>query len=78
MEIRSILKSIEGIEGVHNLKTRKIGSRIAIEAHTEMDGNITLEKAHEIATSAEKAIKRKYGKKTHVGLHMEPKTKSLS
>lgn len=77
-EIRSILKSIEGIEGVHNLKTRKIGSRIAIEAHTEMDGNITLEKAHEIATSAEKAIKRKYGKKTHVGLHMEPKTKSLS
>ena len=72
-EIREILKSIEGIEGVHNLKTRKIGNRIAIEAHTEMDGKISLEEAHEIATSAEKAIKKKYGNKTHVGIHMEPK-----
>lgn len=72
-EIREILKSIEGIEGVHNLKTRKIGQRIAIEAHTEMDGNISLIKAHKIATLAEKAIKKKYGQKTHVGIHMEPK-----
>ena len=75
-EIREILKSIEGIEGVHNLKTRKIGNRIAIEAHTEMDGDISLYQAHEIATSAEKAIKKKYGQKTHVGIHMEPKKKT--
>lgn len=75
-EIRSILKSIEGIEGVHNLKTRKIGNRIAIEAHTEMDGNITLEKAHQIATKAENQLKRKYGPKTHIGIHMEPKKKT--
>lgn len=71
-EIREILKSIEGIEGIHNLKTRKIGNRIAIEAHAEMDGSISLEKAHEIATNAEKAIKKKYGQKTHIGIHMEP------
>ena len=72
-EIREILKSVEGIEGVHNLKTRKIGNRIAIETHAEMDGKITLEEAHQIATKAEKEIKKKYGPKTHVGIHMEPK-----
>lgn len=72
-EIKEILKSIEGIEGVHNLKTRKIGNRIAIEAHTEMDGKISLENAHSIASKAEKAIKKKYGPKTHIGIHMEPK-----
>lgn len=72
-EIRQILKSIEGIEGIHNLKTRKIGNRIAIETHAEMDGKITLEDAHRIATLAEKQIKKKYGSKTHVGIHMEPK-----
>ncbi|MCH5238046.1 MAG: cation transporter [Muribaculaceae bacterium] len=77
-EIRSILKSIEGIEGVHNLKTRKIGNRIAIEAHTEMDGNISLEKAHQIATKAENQLKRKYGPKTHIGIHMEPKKKTCN
>lgn len=72
-EIREILKSIEGIEGVHNLKTRRIGSRIAIETHAEMDGDITLTEAHEIASKAEKEIKKKYGSKTHIGIHMEPK-----
>lgn len=72
-EIRELLKSIDGIDGVHNLKTRKIGNRIAIEAHTEMDGKISLEQAHAIATSAEKALKKKYGRKTHIGIHMEPK-----
>lgn len=72
-EIREIIKSVEGIEGVHNLKTRKIGNRIAIEAHTEMDGKITLEEAHRIASMAEKQLKKKYGRKTHIGLHMEPR-----
>lgn len=72
-EIREIIKSVEGIEGVHNLKTRKIGNRIAIEAHTEMDGKISLEEAHRIASMAEKQLKKKYGRKTHIGLHMEPR-----
>ena len=72
-EIRSIVKSVEGIEGIHNLKTRKIGARIAIELHAEMDGNLTLENAHRIASEAEKEIKKKYGSKTHIGIHMEPK-----
>ena len=72
-EIRTLLKSIEGVEGVHNLKTRKIGSRIAIELHAEMDGRISLNDAHTIASEAEKQIKKKYGSKTHIGIHMEPK-----
>lgn len=71
-EIREILKSVEGIERIHNLKTRKIGNRIAIETHAEMDGSISLEEAHQIATEAEKEIKKKYGNKTHIGIHMEP------
>ena len=72
-EIREIFKSVQGIEGIHNLKTRRIGNRIAMEVHAEMDGRISLENAHDIATIAEKKIKKKYGPKTHVGIHMEPK-----
>lgn len=71
-EIRKLLKSVEGIEGVHKLKTRKIGNRLAIEAHTEMDGQISLAEAHHISTVAERKLKKRYGPKTHVGIHMEP------
>ena len=74
-EIRRILKSVDGIEGVHKLKTRKIGNLIAIEAHTEMDGNMTLNEAHNIATIAENKLKKHYGTRTHIGIHMEPSKK---
>lgn len=71
-EIRQIIRSVEGVDGVHRLKTRRIGNNIAIEAHVEMDGNMTLEEAHHLATKAEDRVKKKYGRKTHVGIHMEP------
>lgn len=71
-EIRQLLRSVPGIEGVHKLKTRKIGNKIAIEAHTEMDGKMTLEQAHRIATTAENKLRKHFGSKTHVGIHMEP------
>ena len=71
-EIRKILKSVPGIEGVHKLQTRKIGNQIALEAHAEMDGSLSLEEAHKIASAAEAKIKKRFGNKTHVGIHMEP------
>lgn len=74
-EIRRILKSVPGIDGVHQLKTRKIGNQYAIEAHTEMDGNMSLREAHKVASSAERKIKKRFGNKTHVGIHMEPTKK---
>ena len=78
-EIRQLLKSVEGIDGVHMLKTRKIGSRLAIEAHTLMDGKISLNEAHHIATMAERKLKKRFGSNIHIGIHMEPsKNKSKS
>ena len=71
-EIRRLLKSVEGIEGVHQLKTRKIGNTIAIEVHAEMDGHLSLDEAHRISAQAERKIKKRFGNKTHVGIHMEP------
>ena len=71
-EIRQLIKSVEGIEGVHMLKTRKIGARLAIEAHTLMDGQISLNEAHRIATLAERKLKKRFGTNSHIGIHMEP------
>lgn len=76
-EIKQLLKSVEGINGVHMLKTRKIGNRLAIEAHTLMDGQISLNEAHRIATLAEKKLKKRFGSKTHIGIHMEPSKNKL-
>lgn len=72
-EITDIICSFPDISEPHNLRTRRIGNNIAIEAHIRMNGNMTLSQAHEIASAIEGKLKQRFGQSTHVGLHMEPK-----
>ncbi|MBO7629138.1 MAG: cation-efflux pump, partial [Bacteroidales bacterium] len=76
-EIEDIIRSCPDVCEPHNLRTRKIGNRIAIEAHIRMDGNTTLNVAHDRATDIENRLKERFGAQTHVTLHMEP-TKNSS
>lgn len=71
-EIMTIIQSFDDVQEPHNLRTRRIGSRIAIEAHVRMDGSLPLEIVHERATTIEQKLKERFGKETHVTLHMEP------
>ena len=71
-EIESIICSFPDVSQPHNLRTRRIGNRIAIEAHVRMDGTLPLTLVHDRATSIERAIKQRFGSETHVTLHMEP------
>lgn len=71
-EIVEIIQSFDDVQEPHNLRTRRIGNRIAIEAHVRMDGQLPLSVVHERATSIERKLKECFGQKTHVTLHMEP------
>lgn len=71
-EIEKIICSFPDVCEPHNLRTRKIGNRIAIEAHIRMDGATTLSVAHDRATEIEHRLKNRFGAQTHVTLHMEP------
>ena len=71
-EIVSIITSFADVSEPHNLRTRRIGNRIAIEFHIRMDGNLTLTAAHEQATAIEHKLKARFGQETLVTIHMEP------
>jgi cation diffusion facilitator family transporter len=71
-EIVQIIQSFDDVCEPHNLRTRRIGNRIAIEAHVRMDGRLPLNTVHERATTIERKLKERFGSRTHVTLHMEP------
>ena len=71
-EIMKIIQSFDDVQQPHNLRTRRIGNRIAIEAHIRMDGQLPLHIVHERATAIERKLKEHFGANTHVALHMEP------
>ncbi len=71
-EIEQIIGSFPDVREPHNLRTRRIGNRFAIEAHVRMDGNLPLTVAHDRATAIEQSLKERFGNQTHVTIHMEP------
>ena len=54
--IRRIILETPGVEGVHALRTRKMGDMIWVEVDLEMDGQLTIEQGHAIATEARKRV----------------------
>ena len=71
-EIEQIICSFPDVSEPHNLRTRRIGNRFAIEAHVRMDGDAPLTVAHDRATAIEQRIRQRFGPQTHVTIHMEP------
>lgn len=71
-EIVSLAMSVEGVRNIHNLKTRRSGLSVMVEAHLVVDPDMTVEQAHEISTAVENAIVKKFGNETQISIHIEP------
>ena len=75
-EMMDIIRGVPGVEDPHNLRTRRIGNRIAAEVHIRLDGALPLSEAHEKATEVERRFKERFGAQSHVIVHMEPNHKN--
>ncbi|MEK9724749.1 MAG: cation diffusion facilitator family transporter, partial [Rhodospirillaceae bacterium] len=51
--IVEIASGHDGVEGVHDLRTRSSGTQVFIQMHLEMDGDMPLRRAHKIADAVE-------------------------
>ncbi len=71
-EILAIVTSFPDVRDPHHLRTRRIGSRYAIELHIRMDGQMHLAESHARTCEIEQALKQRFGDRTHITLHVEP------
>jgi ferrous-iron efflux pump FieF len=58
--IAAIARSWPGVRGFHDLKTRTAGSRVFVHLHIELDGDQSLNEAHEIGAGLRRAIMAVY------------------
>ncbi|MBF24629.1 MAG: cation-efflux pump [Pusillimonas sp.] len=56
IRIRNLLLSTPGVEGLHDLKTRKMGDMIWVEVDIEMDSRLTIAQGHDIAVRARERV----------------------
>ena len=71
-EIKKITLAEDTVCDLHNLRTRRIGKRIAIEMHIRMPAQMPLKEAHDHASNIEERLRECFGEDTHITLHLEP------
>lgn len=70
--IQQLLADIDGIEEVNSLKTRVFGASAYADVTIKVDGALTVEEGHDIATLAHNKIEANLPKIKHIMVHIEP------
>lgn len=70
-QIIGLMKNVEGVKGVHDVRTRASSSHVIIEAHIEMKASLSLSDAHEITEAVERVVWTKY-KNADITIHQDP------
>ena len=71
-EIIKIASSVDGVKGVQELRTRRIGNYYAIEFDILINGNLNLREAHSFSDEVEVRLRKKFGQNTYINIHIEP------
>ena len=69
--IRSTLLETPGVAGVHDVRTRKMGDMIVVDAHIEVDASISVEAGHDIAVVARQRVLQRH-RVLNLMTHVDP------
>ncbi|MBC7444594.1 MAG: cation transporter [Polaromonas sp.] len=58
--IARTLRETPGVSGVHDVRTRKMGDMIVVDAHIEVDAALTVEAGHNITVQARQRVLRRH------------------
>jgi cation diffusion facilitator family transporter len=73
-EVKAISQTLvetPGVRGLHDLKTRKMGDMIVVDAHIEVDASITVEAGHDIAVAARNRVLQRH-RVLNLMTHVDP------
>jgi len=69
--IRRTLVETPGVSGVHDVRTRKMGDMIVVDAHIEVDAAISVEAGHDIAVVARQRVLQRH-RVLNLMTHVDP------
>ncbi|MGI9284071.1 MAG: cation diffusion facilitator family transporter [Pseudomonadales bacterium] len=70
-QIAAIALRQDGVQGLHDLRTRQAGSNYIVQMHIEMDETMALQQAHAIADNVERQIEQAFPG-SDVIVHQDP------
>jgi len=70
--LKTAILKVDGVQGVHHLRTRSLGRYSSVDAHIHVDPDMSVQDAHIIATETENAVRNTLGNVAFVTIHVEP------
>jgi cation diffusion facilitator family transporter len=70
--IENIAKNVEHVKEVHNIRMRKLGPYLVGDMHVEVDGDMSVREADQIATQIEEKVKQEFDEVTEIKVRIEP------
>jgi cation diffusion facilitator family transporter len=72
--IERAARTVPGVRGVHNIRTRGGEGLVWVDLHIQVDPNLRVEQAHEIASAVAARVEEELGQPADVTVHIEPAT----
>ena len=69
--IRETLVQTPGVSGVHDVRTRKMGDMVVVDAHIEVDATLSVEAGHDIAVVARQRVLQRH-RVLNLMTHVDP------
>ena len=71
-EVREAMLADSSVVGIHNLRSRSMGGQGYLDAHIEVDSDLTVSEAHYIAHKIEHRVKSQFPRIVDVQIHIDP------
>ena len=71
-ELADFIRTLDGVERLDMLHTRKFASKLYIDAEISVDGGLNLYDAHTIAENVHEAVESRYPNIKHIMIHENP------
>jgi cation diffusion facilitator family transporter len=71
-DIEKIAKSVKHVEGVHDIRMRKLGPYLVGDMHIVVDGDMSVREADKVATQVEEEVKKEFDEITEIKVRIEP------
>jgi cation diffusion facilitator family transporter len=71
-EIDRAARSVNGVRGVHNIRTRGSEGTVWIDLHVQVNPKMPVDEAHDVASHVAERVEQELGRAADVTVHIEP------
>jgi len=75
-EMQAVAEQVPGVRGVHDLRTRTLGSQALLDLHIVVPPRVTVSEAHEIGNAVTRRLRETFPRLSDVTFHIDPEDDS--